>query len=137
LISEKSELAYPDPFFTVWRSHGFGQTVMDNDFRIRILLSLQAALLGQVSANMRAVPLQPCLIGTFLPTAGSTTRRQLGAPSEAEDIVSDYNAAGLTLGRHPLSLLRPTLLENCDSCLLPRFGVIETVDLHAAAGSSR
>ena len=36
---------------------------------------------------------------------------ELGAPSEAEDIVSDYNAAGLTLGRHPLSLLRPTLLE--------------------------
>jgi error-prone DNA polymerase len=36
---------------------------------------------------------------------------ELGAPSEAEDIVSDYNAAGLTLGRHLLSLLRPTLLE--------------------------
>jgi error-prone DNA polymerase len=37
---------------------------------------------------------------------------ELGAPSEAEDIVSDYNAAGLTLGRHPLSLLRPVLLEH-------------------------
>ncbi|MFM0326369.1 error-prone DNA polymerase [Caballeronia glebae] len=36
---------------------------------------------------------------------------ELGAPSEAEDIVSDYHASGLTLGRHPLSLLRPTLLE--------------------------
>ncbi len=35
----------------------------------------------------------------------------LGTPSEAEDIVSDYNASGLTLGRHPLSLLRPALLE--------------------------
>jgi error-prone DNA polymerase len=35
----------------------------------------------------------------------------LGAPSEAEDIVSDYNASGLMLGRHSLSLLRPTLLE--------------------------
>jgi error-prone DNA polymerase len=35
----------------------------------------------------------------------------LGAPSEAQDIVSDYNSAGLTLGRHPLSLLRPVLLE--------------------------
>ena len=32
---------------------------------------------------------------------------ELGAPSEAEDIVSDYNAAGLTLGRHPLSLAAP------------------------------
>ncbi|WP_250481766.1 error-prone DNA polymerase [Caballeronia sp. NCTM5] len=35
----------------------------------------------------------------------------LGAPSEADDIVADYNSTGLTLGRHPLSLLRPALLE--------------------------
>ena len=35
----------------------------------------------------------------------------LGAPSEAEDIVSDYKSTGLTLGRHPLELLRPILLE--------------------------
>jgi len=36
----------------------------------------------------------------------------LGAPSEAEDIVSDYQATGLTLGRHPLELLRPALTEH-------------------------
>src|SRR5476651_356298 len=35
----------------------------------------------------------------------------LGAPSEADDIVSDYKATGLSLGRHPLELLRPALLE--------------------------
>jgi error-prone DNA polymerase len=35
----------------------------------------------------------------------------LGAPSEGEDIVADYNSMSLTLGRHPLSLLRPALLE--------------------------
>ncbi|MPW19746.1 DNA polymerase III subunit alpha [Paraburkholderia sp. CNPSo 3157] len=35
----------------------------------------------------------------------------LGAPSEGEDIVADYNSMSLTLGRHPLSLLRPVLLE--------------------------
>jgi error-prone DNA polymerase len=35
----------------------------------------------------------------------------LGAPSEAEDIVGDYKSVGLTLGRHPLELLRPQLLE--------------------------
>ena len=35
----------------------------------------------------------------------------LGAPTEAEDIVSDYRSTGLTLGRHPLELLRPILLE--------------------------
>ncbi|KWU26347.1 error-prone DNA polymerase [Burkholderia cenocepacia] len=37
------------------------------------------------------------------------TTPELGAPSEAEDIVSDYEATGLTLGRHPLELLRPIL----------------------------
>lgn len=35
----------------------------------------------------------------------------LGAPSEGEDIVADYNTMNLTLGRHPLSLLRRVLLE--------------------------
>jgi error-prone DNA polymerase len=37
---------------------------------------------------------------------------ELGAPSEADDIVGDYQSMGLTLGRHPLALLRPQLLEN-------------------------
>jgi error-prone DNA polymerase len=31
------------------------------------------------------------------------------APSEAEDIVADYRGTGLTLGRHPLALLRGKL----------------------------
>ncbi|MES2535150.1 MAG: error-prone DNA polymerase [Pseudomonadota bacterium] len=35
---------------------------------------------------------------------------RLTAPSEADDIVSDYRALGLTLGRHPLALLRKALL---------------------------
>ncbi|HTI17134.1 MAG TPA: error-prone DNA polymerase, partial [Trinickia sp.] len=33
----------------------------------------------------------------------------LSAPSEGEDIVGDYRSMGLTLGRHPLALLRPRL----------------------------
>ncbi|CAB3794573.1 error-prone DNA polymerase [Paraburkholderia fynbosensis] len=37
---------------------------------------------------------------------------ELGAPSEAHDIVADYRSVGLTLGRHPLELLRPQLLES-------------------------
>jgi error-prone DNA polymerase len=36
---------------------------------------------------------------------------RLNAPSEGEDIVGDYRAQGLTLGRHPLALLRKRLLE--------------------------
>ncbi len=35
----------------------------------------------------------------------------LAPPSEAENIVQDYRSLGLTLGRHPLALLRPALLE--------------------------
>jgi error-prone DNA polymerase len=33
----------------------------------------------------------------------------LAAPSEGEDIVSDYRGMRLTLGRHPLTLLRKKL----------------------------
>jgi error-prone DNA polymerase len=34
---------------------------------------------------------------------------QLAAPTEGEDLVADYASLGLTLGRHPLALLRPRL----------------------------
>jgi error-prone DNA polymerase len=34
---------------------------------------------------------------------------ELAAPSEAEDLVADYASTGLTLGRHPLGLLRERL----------------------------
>lgn len=34
---------------------------------------------------------------------------EIDAPSEAENIVADYHHLGLTLGRHPLALLRPRL----------------------------
>ncbi len=44
--------------------------------------------------------------------AGATfdeTAADLPAPSEGQDIVADYRALGLTLGRHPLALLRSQL----------------------------
>ncbi|GAB5097819.1 hypothetical protein YK56LOC_35350 [Caballeronia sp. HLA56] len=58
-----------------------------------------------------------------------------GAPSKAEDIASDNKSSGLTVGRHPLSLLRPVLLEQklipastlraCrDSCLARGCGLL-------------
>ncbi len=37
------------------------------------------------------------------------TRPALAAPHEAEDLVADYASIGLTLGRHPLALMRPRL----------------------------
>jgi len=36
---------------------------------------------------------------------------QLPAPTEGESIVADYRALGLTLGRHPLAVLRPLLAK--------------------------
>ena len=38
------------------------------------------------------------------------------APSEGEDLVADYRSLGLTLGRHPLALLRPRLTRARLSC---------------------
>ena len=35
----------------------------------------------------------------------------LRSPTEGEDIAADYGSLGLTLGRHPLALLRPRLLR--------------------------
>jgi len=45
------------------------------------------------------------------PTAPVEETPQLKAPSEGDDIVGDYRSQGLTLGRHPLALLRERLLE--------------------------
>jgi error-prone DNA polymerase len=56
--------------------------------------------------SVAAVPDKDMLAGT----AVTDETPQLGAPSEAQDIVADYRSAGLTLGRHPLQLLRPQLL---------------------------
>ncbi len=36
-------------------------------------------------------------------------RPELGAPSEADDILADYRSTGLTLNRHPVALLRAEL----------------------------
>jgi error-prone DNA polymerase len=46
------------------------------------------------------------------PTEPDEEAPQLRPPSEGDDIVSDYRAQGLTLRRHPLALLRPTLLDH-------------------------
>lgn len=44
------------------------------------------------------------------PTAPVEDVPELPAPQEGEEIVGDYRAQGLTLGRHPLALLRDRLL---------------------------
>jgi len=44
------------------------------------------------------------------PTEVDEETPQLVPPTEGEEILGDYRAQGLTLGRHPLALLRPALL---------------------------
>jgi error-prone DNA polymerase len=45
------------------------------------------------------------------PTTVDEEMPALAAPSEGDEIVGDYRAQGLTLGRHPLALLRKQLLK--------------------------
>ena len=68
----------------------------------------------QVSGVERALPLLP---GAMAPEEGIPLLR---APREGQDIVADYGSTGLTLRRHPLSLLREKL---------QRRGVLPTQDL--------
>jgi len=50
-------------------------------------------------------PLPPLFAGSRFDDAAPA----LPMPTEGQDIVADYRAVGLTLGRHPLALLRPQL----------------------------
>jgi error-prone DNA polymerase len=53
----------------------------------------------QVAGAEAALPLAPSASEVALPL--------LPTPTEGEDLVADYRSLGLTLGRHPLALLRP------------------------------
>jgi len=68
----------------------------------------------QVSGVERALPLLPA---ATVPEEGIPLLR---APREGQDIVADYGSTGLTLRRHPLSLLREKLRQR---------GVLPTQDL--------
>ncbi len=69
-----------------------------------------------VAAAERELPLAPR--GDLLDGAPLLPR-----PTEGQDIVADYRAVGLTLGRHPLALLRSRLAAS---------GVLPAVDLATA-----
>ncbi len=58
----------------------------------------------EVAGSERPLPLAPAA-----PTAAAEGRPLLASPTEGEEIVADYAALGLTLGRHPLALLRARL----------------------------
>ncbi|HEY2808389.1 MAG TPA: error-prone DNA polymerase [Steroidobacteraceae bacterium] len=79
----------------------------------------------EVAGTERELPLR------FADTAGTLAREGrplLPLPTEGQGIVADYAALGLTLGRHPLALLRPRLAA---AALLP------ARELKAAANGSR
>ena len=52
----------------------------------------------------------------------------LRAPTEGRDIVADYRSTGLTLGRHPLALLRDRLADD---------GLVSAAELNAAPHGAR
>jgi error-prone DNA polymerase len=58
----------------------------------------------------------------------------LAAPTEGEDVVADYRALGLTLGRHPLALLRERLagerlMTAADLTAVPSGGEVRTAGI--------
>ncbi len=69
-------------------------------------LSTLAGNRRQAAWTVAAVPVQRDLLFDA-PTAESET--VLAAPREGEDLISDFVSLGLTLGRHPVSLLRKHL----------------------------
>jgi error-prone DNA polymerase len=78
----------------------------------------------EVAGTERALPLAPAAPSP----ASAEGQPLLRTPSEAEAIVADYAALGLTLGRHPLALLRDRLTA---SALLP------AQQVHAARHGAR
>jgi error-prone DNA polymerase len=79
----------------------------------------------EVAGTERPLPLAPP--GT---RAGRIEEGQplLTTPTEAEGIVADYRAVGLTLGRHPMALLREDLLKK---------GLLSAADLGCVAHGRR
>ena len=69
-------------------------------------LSALAGHRREAAWSVAAVPVQRDLL---LEAPAQEVSTPLPAPREGEDIVADYATLGLTLGRHPLSLLRASL----------------------------
>ena len=84
----------------------------------------------QVAGTERELPLAP-VAGT-----GEGTPL-LAPPNEGQNIAADYRSAGLTLGRHPLALLREQLDESCivtarQLQALPNGGVVRVAGIVTA-----
>src|SRR5262249_26854942 len=63
----------------------------------------------EVAGTERPLPLETVLADDVPVEAGHEPTPLLRTPTEGERIVADYASVGLTLGRHPLALLRDSL----------------------------
>jgi error-prone DNA polymerase len=76
-------------------------------------LLASAGALRSLSDHRRLAHWEVAGVERATPLLGDAPVREtdpvLAAPTEGEDLVADYASLGLTLGRHPLSLLRPRL----------------------------
>jgi error-prone DNA polymerase len=72
-----------------------------------------AGALQPLAAHRRRAHWEVAGVERVTPLLGDAPVREtdpvLAAPTEGEDLVADYASLGLTLGRHPLALLRPRL----------------------------
>jgi error-prone DNA polymerase len=63
----------------------------------------------QAAWAVAGVAVQLDLLSNVEPPETSVAAAELAEPSEAENLIADYASTGLTLGHHPLSLLRARL----------------------------
>ncbi len=108
----------PAPFGLVSRGNAPAATVAELALRAKLdrgdieALAAAGALAG-LTGNRHEAAWEAAAVsvrGDLLDDAPITEARpDLPVPGEAENLVADYASLGLTLGRHPLALLRPGL----------------------------
>ncbi len=77
--------------------------------KANLSLLSSAGALQSITLNRRQAHWQTLAIhsdGPLLENSMPTLDTQLNPPSESDNIYADYNNTGLTLGRHPMSILR-------------------------------
>lgn len=89
--------------------------------------ALNALATHRREAHWRAIGIEQ-LPGMLAGASAREPHLALPAPNEAQEIIADYQGLGLTLGRHPVGLLRAKLTKR---------GVRRSADLHAIPNGAR
>ncbi len=107
--ARQQDRADPSPVFDtvedLARAAALGQTDLQSLARADALQAL-AGHRRQASWEVAAIRPVPDLLARSAPREA---RVELEGPTEGENILADYRSIGLTMGRHPLALLRPAL----------------------------